>query len=196
MIETNKSTFSNPGLINTFIFTMLCFIFWGNMTGKFSDGALFACALIQLGCYATFLISSYVFMHRSEGFAGSLNLVFATAFAGVGGLSNLGAWFCSINHLPFDGKPAALVFLLSGFILLFTLPGIKGAPWTGFLTNAIAAVGIILLSLAGLGLLPSVCITIAGWMFFVIGVICLYTDIVLFYGECNIELPLGKSLFK
>lgn len=196
MIETKQSSFSDPALINTFIFAMLSFVFWASMTGRFSDGALLGCALIQLGSYATFLISSYIFMHRSQGFAGGLNLVFATCFAGVGGLLNLGAYFCSLYKLPFDGKPGAVVFLVCGLLLLITLPAIKDVPWIGFITNVLSAVGLIIDSFTVFGFLPSIGISVAGWIFCAIGVLCFYTDIVLFCGESNIKLPLGKSLFK
>jgi hypothetical protein len=179
-----------------FIFSNLSFLFWANLMGYLGDGAGFAIGIIQLGVFVTYHVAASLLFTRGEAFDGNIFMVFATFFGGVGGATNIASAICAAKGIPFDNSVVGICWIMCGIFLLGILPGCKKSPWTVFVLYLLAGIGLFIMGLITLGIVGMSMVPITAWLLFAVGALGLYLTLSTMNSFMNINIPLGKPLFK
>ena len=175
-----------------FIFGMLCFLFWGNMLGLFGPDAGIVIGFAQLGVFAAYHICAKGLYDNGLDFDGTIFMLFAALFGGVGGLFSVGGALCHYFGVPYNDMVPGVVWVLSGFLLLACIPAVVKQPKCGCLFYVFGGLGLFLMGLVTLGVAPAEVLTVAAWSVFAAGVLGVYVALSGLYGFAGLNLPLGK----
>lgn len=185
----------SPGV--SFIFALLCFVFWLSMTGRLDDGANLTMGSIQVACFVFYTISAVIYFKQGLAVAGNTYVVFATCFGGIGGFTNIASYIANLNGLPFDTKATGVVNLLAGLFLLMQLFSMlytaDKVTFGIYVTAGLALTGsgLIVLGLLPMGLMP-----LCGWGLFMTGILGSYGIAAAMYGFNGYKFPMGKPFLK
>ncbi len=184
--------FGYTGTAICFIFGMLCIMFWGNMLGIFGPDAGIVIGFAQLGVFAAYHICAKGLYQNGLDFDGTIFMLFAALFGGVGGCFSVFGALCHHFGVPYNDMVPGVVWLLSGILLIALLPVVIKQPKCGFLFYLFGGVGLTIMGLVTLGLIPADLLVPAAWSVFAAGITGLYVCLSGLYGFAGKPLPLGK----
>ena len=187
--------FADPSPVLTLIFATLCFCFWANTMGFFTDGAVLAIGILQLGVFVSYTVGGIILLYRGNGFGGNTFMIFATVFGGIGGATHV-----TMSLVPettaFCYQICGVAFIVAGVFLLAMVPGLMYGQKTDFLMFLFGGLGVLGYGLTGANLCPATLNYPAAWCLLVDGLVGLYTVIAMMLGWCGITLSYGKPFFK
>jgi len=112
-----KVDFADPSPVLTLIFATLCFCFWANTMGFFTEGAVLAIGILQLGVFVSYTVGGIILLHRGNSFGGNTFMSFL-----FGGLGVLGYGLTGAGIAPeIVNVPAAWCLLIDGVVGLYTV---------------------------------------------------------------------------
>ncbi len=178
------------------IFSTLSILFWANLLGLLGTDAQIVLGLVQLGVIPAYHICSQNLFKNGMAFEGNIFMIFAALFGGVGGLLNTGEALCEWLGIPFSSITPGVVWLVSGIVIIASMPGARYNNKAGFLFYVFGGVGLVLMGLMVIGALPAFIKPLVAWLLFGAG-ICGYAS---FFSTMNgykgVHIPLGKPFFK
>lgn len=180
-----------------FAFANLSFLFWAAMMGFFGPNTALLLGCCQLGVYGCYHISSSMLIKRGAAWDGNVFMIFASMFAGCGGLLNVTTGICGYLGVPIATQLPGILWLSSGIILMLLCPGVRRGPAAGFLFYVAGGIGLILQGLCTLGLIPmGPLYIVSAWCFFVAGVLGIWVVTGTMYSYIGTHISLGRPLFK
>jgi hypothetical protein len=200
-IASQSNAIGNPAPALTFIFAMLTMEFWGIYAGIFAENTnlFLAVGLVQIACFAPYLIGAILFFLKGDSVNGNAFLIFATVFGGVGGFCNTAIGISTIFGFGINEQMAAIPFVFCGISVLPVVWLIKGgADKVTFICFVAAAIFLTLVGLNGLTVLTGdLVMEIIKWLSLLVGVTGFYSCLngLLTCGGSK-GLPVGKPFFK
>lgn len=185
-----------PGPAMLFIFTMLTMMFLGMNTGFFDSSALLLLGLIQLGCFPAYLIGGITYIKKGDSINGNVFLIFATAFGGIGGLTNIVNYFSMLNGNPLDTRILGVVWVWCGVAIIPIVAGMLRGPLMPLIVFSTGSVQLMMAGLLDLQLLPPAFMTLNNLCCLIIALGGFYCSLANLFGFSNIRIPLGKPLLK
>lgn len=180
-----------------FAFANLSFLFWGNLLGIFGPDAGLLAGCCQLGVFVCYHLCAQDLYKNGDAWNGSIFMIFASMFGGVGGLTNVATAIAGYAGVPVSPTLTGVIWFICGFLLLVLLPAVRKDPAATFLFYLAGGLGLALQGLAQLDVIPTdPCYTIAAWCFFCAGVLGILVCVSTFYSFRNVNIPLGRPLFK
>lgn len=177
------------------IFTVLALLTWGVNTGIVEGDATLGFGVISLAVFPSYLVAQHELLKTGNGFAGNIFGIFCCFFSCVAGVSMIMNWLAATYGIPFPAQLGGIIWTVLGVELFFLLiPLWKQGTVLGFVQILLAACGLTMVGLVGLGVLPSSFAVVVGWMFFVVGLEQLYfvgSSHVAFMG---VQLPQGPLM--
>ena len=194
---TSVPAWGDPTPVLTTIFATLCFCFWANTMGFFTDGAVLAIGVLQLAVFASYTIGGVILLKNGNAFGGNTFMIFATVFGGIGGATHLTMVLAGEKAIPFCYQICGVAFIVAGVYLLMMLPGLKTAPKTDFLAFLTGGVGVLCYGLTGAGIAPAGLNYLGAWALLIDGLVGFYTVCGSMLGFLGHKpFPLGKPFFK
>ncbi|GCF95494.1 hypothetical protein NRIC_33850 [Enterococcus florum] len=190
----NQRTYGEPSPAMLFIFTMLTIMFYGVSTGFFDTSALLLLGVIQLGCFPAYLIGAITYLVKGDSINGNVFLIFATAFGGIGGGTNIVNYFMTTNGNPLDGRILGVVWLWCGLSVIPIVCGMLNGPLMPLIVFSVGAIQLIMSGLFDLGILPDFFQTIIHMCYLIIAFGGFYCSLASLFGFSKIHVPLGKPL--
>ena len=185
--------FGDPSPVLTTIFATLCFCFWANTMGLFTEGAVLAIGVLQLAVFTSYTIGGVILLRNGNAFGGNMFMCFATVFGGVGGATHLVLTLSGAQNLDFCYQICGVAFIVAGLLLLLMLPGIIYSTKADFICFLSGGIGVLAYGLTGAGICPEWVNYIGAWALLIDGLVGFYTvvsQMLSFLG--NKPLPLGK----
>lgn len=187
--------FADPSPVLTLIFSTLCFCFWANTMGLFTDGAVLAIGVLQLAVFTSYTVGGVILLHRGNGFGGNTFMIFATVFGGIGGLTHV-----TMSLVPsttaFCYQICGVAFIAAGIFLLAMIPGLLYGAKTDFIMFLFGGLGVLGYGLTGANIAPAWVNYPAAFCLLVDGLTGLYTVIATMLGFCGIQMSYGKPFFR
>lgn len=197
-MEQSNIKIGDPAPALTFIFTMLTMCIWGVYAGIYTGPTSLALGLVQLSTFIPYLICSIFFYVRGETMMGSICLIFATLFGGVGGLLSIAEGIAQIYEFEMSSQLGAIPFFWGAVSMVPLLISIrKTASAVTFLCFSAVVIFLSLITLVSFGLIPEAANIVIEWLCLFVAVSGLYTFVnsLLRIGGCK-SMPEGKPLFK
>ncbi|MFC2946820.1 hypothetical protein [Virgibacillus sediminis] len=197
-MERNRIRIGDPGPALTFIFTMLTMCIWGVYAGIYTGPTSLAVGLVQLACFLPYLICSILFYLREDTMMGSICLIFAVLFGGVGGFLSIAEGLSHLYGFEMSSQLSAIPFFWGAVSLLPLLLSIrKTASAISFLCFSGVVVFLTLITLVSFGILSEAANVAIKWICLFVAVSGLYTFVnsLLRIGGSR-TMPEGKPLFK
>lgn len=165
--------------------------------GIFKDNAILIIGLTQLACFRGYIIGSIIYFVRGDTLYGSVYMIFATLFAGVGSLANIAIYVGGINGWGLDGSVSSMAFLWGGLALIPVCIVKRKEPILPLSMFVVATLFLIGYPLVVIGYLPLTLMVVVKWMALWIAVEGLYSLMseLLMLGGCK-GLPMGPSIIK
>ena len=192
---TASPLFGDPSPVLTTIFATLCYCFWANTMGLFTDGAVLAIGTLQLAVFASYTIGGVILLRNGNGFGGNMFMVFATVFGGIGGATHVVMTLVGEQGIAFCYQICGVAFIVAGALLLLMLPGIIYTTKADFICFLSGGIGVLAYGLTGAGICPAWVNYIGAWALLIDGLVGFYTVVgtmLTFLG--NKPLPLGKPI--
>ena len=189
--------FGDPTPVLTTIFATLCYCFWANTMGLFTDGAVLAIGVLQLAVFASYTIGGVILLRNGNAFGGNTFMIFATVFGGIGGATHVVMTFVGEQGISFCYQICGVAFIVAGIFLLCMIPPMRYAPKTDLIAFISGGVGVLAYGLTGAGLAPAALNYLGAWALLIDGIVGFYSVIsamIAFAG--GKPLPLGKPLCK
>ena len=200
IVDQNKAL-GNPSPALTFIFTMLTMEFWGIYAGIFTENTnlFLAVGLVQIACFAPYLIGAVIFFLKGDSVNGNAFLIFATVFGGVGGFCNTAIGLSPVLGLNINEQMSAIPFIWCGISVLPVVWLIrKGADKVTFICFVCAAVFLTLVGFNGIGALTgNVVMEVIKWLSLIVALTGFYSCLngLLVCGGSK-GMPVGSPFFK
>lgn len=195
-VELNGNPgFADPSPVLTLVFATLCFCFWANTMGFFTDGAVLAIGVLQLGVFVSYTVGGIILLNRGNGFGGNTFMIFATVFGGIGGATHVTMSLVP-ESTPFCYQICGVAFIVAGVFLLAMVPGLMYGQKTDFLMFLFGGLGVLGYGLTGANLCPAWLNYPAAWCLLVDGVVGMYTVVAIMLGWCGITMSYGKPFFQ
>lgn len=179
-----------------FAFANLSFLFWGGLLGIFGPDTGLLSGCVQLGVFACYHICAQDLFKNGDAWNGSIFMIFASMFGGVGGLTNVATAIAGYAGVPVSPTLTGIIWFICGFLLLVLLPAVSKDPAATFLFYLAGGLGLALQGLTQMGITPLVCNTVAAWCFFAAGVLGVLVCVSTFYSFRGVNVPLGRPLFR
>ena len=191
VVESPK--WGDPTPVLTTIFATLCFLFWANTMGFFTDGAVLAIGVLQLGVFVSYTIGGVILLKNGNAFGGNTFLIFATVFGGIAGGAHVAMSFCSEKGIAYCYQICGVSFIVAGVFLLAMCPALLKAPKTDFIAFFTGGIGVLCYGLTGAGLAPASLNMVGAWALLLDGLCGMYTVIGSMIGFLGGKpFPLGK----
>ncbi len=192
-----KPEIGDPTIAITFLFTMITILYWGMFQGILKNNTILIIGLTQLACFPGYIIGSIIYFVRGDALNGSVYMIFATLFAGVGGLANIATYVGVLNGLGLDGSVSSMAFLWGGLALIPVCIVKRKEPILPLSMFVVATLFLIVYPLVVLGYLPLTLMVVVKWMALWIAVEGLYSLMsgIMILGGCK-GLPMGPSIIK
>ncbi len=189
--------FGDPTPVLTTIFATLCYCFWANTMGFFTDGAVLAIGVLQLAVFASYTIGGVILLRNGNSFGGNTFMIFATVFGGIGGATHVVMTMVGERGIAFCYQICGVAFIVAGVYLLCMLPPLRYAAKTDFLAFLTGGIGVLAYGLTGAGLAPAALNYVGAWALLIDGLVGFYSVISAMIGFAGGKpLPLGKPFFK
>jgi hypothetical protein len=172
-----KREIGDPLSAMLFIFALITILYWASFAGVFKGKAELVVGLIQLACFPGYTIGATLFYLKGDTVSGTIFMIFATMFAGVGGVANIATHFSNINGWGLDGTVTALPYLFSGIILIPFCAMMRKVPIIQLLMFVDATIFLIIFPLVVLGFLPATLFVVLKWMLLFLGVTVIYSSV-------------------
>lgn len=185
--------FGDPTPVLTTIFATLCYCFWANTMGLFTDGAVLAIGVLQLAVFASYTIGGVILLRNGNSFGGNTFMIFATVFGGIGGATHVAMTMAGEQGIAFCYQICGVSFIVAGIYLLCMVPPMRFAAKTDFIAFLTGGIGVLAYGLTGAGLAPGFVNYIGAWALLIDGITGFYSVIsamLAFAG--GRPLPLGK----
>ena len=194
-----KQRIGNSAVAITWIFTLLTMEFWGIYQGIFTGPTTLAVGVVQIACFAPYLIGAVACFNAGDDVNGNAFLIFATAFGGIGGFCNVLAGFAEIFGWDVCLQMTGIPFIWTG-IIIFPICWIirKSADKITMICYFCAAWFLALGGFSTLGMLPGAFWTeLIKWLGLITALTGFYASLsgILVCGGCK-GLPSGKPFFK
>ena len=191
VVESPK--WGDPTPVLTTIFATLCFLFWANTMGFFTDGAVLAIGVLQLGVFVSYTIGGVILLKNGNAFGGNTFLIFATVFGGIAGGAHVAMSFCNEKGIAYCYQICGVSFIVAGVFLLAMCPALLKAPKTDFIAFFTGGIGVLCYGLTGAGLAPASLNMVGAWALLLDGLCGMYTVIGSMIGFLGGKpFPLGK----
>ena len=199
--DFEKRGWGSPLAVPSAVFTIYSFLCFFSCCGYGTAGnatTSLAFGIIQVVLFIGFLIGSIILIRRGESGAGQIYMIFAIAFGGVGGVSNICAYCASVGVFTYDPFMFGIVNMTIGLYLLFMAPGYIHGNLVALLCNVAPTVGLLLFGIMGMNLCPA---SMVGALNYAAGVSFLFCGIGGFITTVNAlnagvaEIPGGPVLF-
>lgn len=189
-----ENTFGSPVPVLNLVFATLCFCFWANTMGFFTDGAVLAIGVLQLGVFVTYTVGGIILLKNGNAFGGNTFMIFATVFGGIAGTAHVTMSLVPAS-IPFCYQICGVAFIVAGVFLLIMLPGLKYACKCDFIMFLFGGLGVLGYGLTGAGLAPAVLNYPAAFCLLIDGIAAMWQIMALMLGWCGIEITQGKPFF-
>ena len=198
-VKNDYSLYGDTAAVLTWTFTMLATIFFCIYQGIFPAESSLVAGTTQLVCFLVYGYGAIILYKKGDSLAATVFMVFAAAFGGIGGITNVVGFFS--NHFGWgaDLGPLAIVNLWAGLSLIPLMWVVrKRDPGIVLLVYFMAMSFLVLMALVDLGLLPvNGTNEVIKWLLLATGVVGYYTGLATMfrYGGSK-AFPLGKPWFK
>jgi len=179
-----------------FIFSTLSFLFWANILGYLGPGGSLAVGVVQLAVYGSYLAGSVILFKRGDDFDGNVFMVFAAFFGGVGGVLNVGSTISAMLGLPFSPQVGGICWILVGVFLLACSPATLRSNIVDAGVYVLAALALLTLGFTIIGFLPTVGLTVAAWLLFVVGILGVVLTASILGSIIGYRIPLGPAILR
>lgn len=199
IIQVEDKNHPMPGFSGTtvcFIFTNLCFLFWGNLMGFLGEGSSMAIGVTQIGMVISYHLGAAKVFNRGDSFTANIFLIFATFFGGVGGMTNIASAIAPVFGIAYEGKAVGYCWVVCGIFLIGILPACLKEAWVTFILYALAGIALVLLGFVIIGILPASLSALIAWLLFVVGVLGLYMTFSAMFSFVGKTLPMGPPVKK
>ena len=187
--------FGDPTPVLTTIFATLCYCFWANTMGLFTEGAVLAIGVLQLAVFASYTIGGVILLRNGNAFGGNTFMIFATVFGGIGGATHVVMTFVGEKGISFCYQICGVAFIVAGVFLLCMIPPMRYAPKTDLIAFISGGVGVLAYGLTGAGLAPAFVNYIGAWALLIDGIVGFYSVISAMLAFAGGKpLPLGKPV--
>lgn len=194
--KTLSSPYGDPTPVLTTIFATLCFCFWANTMGLFTDGAVLAIGVLQLAVFVCYTIGGVILLRNGNAFGGNTFLIFATVFGGIGGATHVVMTLASEKGIAFCYQICGVSFIVAGIYLLLLVPVLRFAPKTDFISFLTGGIGVLCYGLTGAGIAPESLNYVGAWALLIDGITGFYSVISAMIGFAGGKAPsLGKPFF-
>lgn len=189
-----SNSFASPAPVLTLIFATLCFCFWANTMGFFTEGAVLAIGVLQLGVFVAYTVGGIILLKMGNGFGGNTFMIFATVFGGIAGTAHVTMSLVP-ETIPFCYQICGVAFIVAGVFLLVMVPGVRYACKCDFLMFLFGGLGVLGYGLTGAGLAPAWLNYPAAFCLLIDGLAGMWQVFSIMLGWCGIELTQGKPFF-
>ena len=199
--ETYKKTgWGQPLAVPATVFTIFSFICLAQGTGLAAGDATtnLSFGIVQVILFIGFFFGAAILIKRNMYIPGQTMMIFAIAFGGVGGASNIMTYLAAQGMITFDGYVFGIVNMVIGILLIIELPAYVHGTLVDWATSFFPAIGLILYGITGMGLCPADMVNsliyAAGVFFGLCGIGGMFTMAsAVLEGICNV--PMGPVLF-
>lgn len=199
--ETYKKTgWGQPLAVPATVFTIFSFICFAQGTGLAAGDATtnLSFGIVQVILFIGFFFGAAILIKRNMYIPGQTMMIFAIAFGGVGGASNIMTYLAAQGMITFDGYVFGIVNMVIGILLIIELPAYVHGTLVDWATSFFPAIGLILYGITGMGLCPADMVNsliyAAGVFFGLCGIGGMFTMAsAVLEGICNV--PMGPVLF-
>lgn len=165
----------------------------GDHTANLSFG------IVQVILFIGFFFGAAIGIKRNLGIPGQTYMVFAIAFGGVGGASNIMAYLAGEGMITYDPFVFGIVNMVIGVLLLIELPAYFHGTLVDWATSFFPCLGLLIYGITGMSLCPADWLpgfnVAAGVLFGLTGIGGLFAMASAFLeGVCDV--PTGPVLFK
>ena len=179
-----------------FIFTNLCFLFWGNLLGLLPEGSTLTVGVTQIGVLISYHICAAKTFNTGDSFTANIFMIFATFFGGVGGLNNILSAIAPKAGIEYNGTAIGYCWIICGLFLLGILPACLNETWITFILYLLAGIALFLLGLVTLSIAHGSASAVVAWLLFIVGVLGLYMTFSAMFGFVGKSLPMGPPVRK
>lgn len=187
---------SHPGASLAFIFSTLSFLFWADILGYLGPGGSLAIGAVQLAVYGSYLAGSVILFKRGDDFDGNVFMVFTSFFGGVGGVLNVGTTVSAALGLPFSPQVGGICWILAGVFLLACSPATLKTNLVDAGVYILAALALLTLGFTIVGFLPTVGMTVAAWLLFVVGILGIVLTASILGSIIGYRIPMGPAILR
>ena len=199
--QYKKTGWGSPLAVPASVFTLYSFLCFFQCCGFGSAGdttTSLSFGIIQVILFIGFFTGSLVMIRRGEQMGGQIFMIFAIAFGGVGGVSNICAYCAAQGMFAYDPFMFGVVNLTIGLYLLFMAPTYIHGDIVALLANIMPTIGLLLFGITGMGLCPA---GATSALLYAAGVVFLFCGLGGFVTTVNAlndgvsHLPTGPVLF-
>ena len=197
-LMSDREKIGNPGLALTFIFTMLAMLTWADYMGFFTGPVYLVKGLVELACYIPYLIGAVLFFLKGDTVNGTIYLIFATLFGGVGGFLDLAYAASELLEFEVCRQMAAIPYFWGALSMVPMIISVrKTASPVSILCYVCADSFLTLMLPAAFGIFSEPLNAVVAWLNLAVGITGMYTLIsgLLAAGGCR-PLPEGKPAAK
>lgn len=199
-----KAGWGQPLGVPATVFTIFSFICCaqgiglGAAGGTMSHTTNLSFGIVQVILFIGFFFGSALLIKRNVNLPGQTYMIFAIAFGGVGGASNIMAYLAAEGMIAYDPFVFGIVNMVIGIILIIELPAYFHGTLVDWATSFLPCLGLLIYGITGMGLCPpetvSALIFAAGVLFGLTGVGGMFVIAsALLEGICAV--PMGPVLF-
>lgn len=139
------------------IFSFICFaqgIGLGAASGEMPHSMNLSFGIVQVILFIGFFFGSAILIKRNVALPGQTFMIFAIAFGGVGGASNIMAYLAGEGMIVYDPFVFGIVNMVIGLILIIELPAYFHGTLVDWATSFLPSLGLIIYGITGMGLCP------------------------------------------
>lgn len=177
-METEKQgkKIGDPESALTFIFTMISMCIWVEQMGFFDGPVQLAMGVMQLACYVPYLIGAIFFYLRNDTMRGTVFLIFATLFGGIGAFLNVLGGIAEIIGFEICKQIVAIPYFWGAISLIPMIISVwRTASVSTLLCYICAAAFLILMLPASFGILTTTLNNIIGWLNLIVAITGMYS---------------------
>lgn len=139
----NKKTYA-PLSFLYFIFAMQVLLQWAIFQGLFAGDTNLLNGLTGLICFPIYILGAKMLSDSGDHYSANTFIIYGTLFGGVFGVCGIASYFDARLALGLDPTFMAIPMLVSGVIILPSLPTTLYLPWTECLTWVLVTLWILL----------------------------------------------------
>ena len=156
--QYRKTGWGSPLAVPAAVFTIysfLCFFQCCGFGSAMDATTALSFGIIQVILFIGFFTGALVLIKRGEQAAGQIYMIFAIAFGGVGGVSNILTYCSAQGMITYDGFMFGVVKLTIGLYLVAMAPCYIHGDLLTLDTNIAPTIGLLLFGITGMGLCPA-----------------------------------------
>ncbi|MGN0047097.1 MAG: hypothetical protein ACI37P_07250 [Eggerthellaceae bacterium] len=196
----NTTKWGQPLAVPATVFTIFSFICFAQGCGFAAGDATTSLSfgIVQVILFIGFFFGAALLIKRNVALPGQTMMIFAIAFGGVGGASNIMTYLQAEGMITYDPFVFGIVNFVIGLILVIELPAYCHGTLVDWATSFFPCLGLLIYGITGMGLCPvdmvAPLIFAAGVLFGLTGIGGLFVIAsALLEGICDV--PMGPALF-